>query len=55
MLAICGGLTVHLPVFYLLDPPIFPFLAAVLFLCAMAVVVTRGKRFDENLEYFRRW
>jgi hypothetical protein len=55
MSVVCGGLTVHLPVFYLLDRSFFRFISVVLFLGVMAVFVTRGKRFDGNLEYFRRW
>jgi hypothetical protein len=55
MLVVCGGLTVHLPVFYFLDRSFFRFISVVLFLGVMAVFVTRGKRFDGNLEYFRRW
>ncbi len=55
MLVVCGSLTVHLPVFYLLDRSFFRFISAVLFLGVMAVFVTRWKRFDGNLEYFRRW
>jgi hypothetical protein len=55
MLVVCGGLTIHLPVFYLLDHPFFRFISVVLFLGVMAVLVTRGNRFDGNLEYFRRW